>query len=147
MPRSHHVRTSWLTVGVGSNSDLKWIGGHRSFVWFQSKTIYPFRHDFSLYVPLLLSTIQNGPVHLNRSFPGIEHILVWETSTSLPIMNIFSFCFWCRSTNVIVQHYFCSSAHIAYNLLSSKTSSCSFRTYSDCSSSSLSMTCTCNVGT
>ena len=91
----------------------------------------------SWYVPFLLSTIQNGLVHWNWSLLGIEPIFVWNTNTSFPISNIFSFCFRRRSTNVFVCLCFCSNAHRAWSQLSSNTNQFSFLTHSDCSSSNL----------
>ena len=119
-----------LADGVDSDFSLKWVFWHRSpLIWFQLEAITHFgmispANVSTWYVSLLLSTIQNGPVHQNRSLPSIKPILVWKTSTGLPIANIFSFCCRCRSTNALVCLHFFSSAHIACSRFSCKRRNC-----------------------
>ena len=52
--------------------------------------------------------IQTGPVQGKRSLLGVLPMRVWNTSTTLPIANNFSFRLRCRSTKAL-QHCWSSS--------------------------------------
>ena len=100
----------------------------------------------SVNVPFSAATIQYGPVHRNRSFPGIFPIRVWNTSTALPISNSSSFLPRWRSTNAFRHNCSSSSAAMLITLVSPKARSCCKRSCWDSSSDSPSRTWICKLG-
>ena len=69
-------------------------------------------------------TIQYTPINLNRSFPGMLPIRVWNTKTALPMSNWHSLPFWCLSTNAFQRFWSHSKFQILRNCSSSSTRSC-----------------------
>ena len=125
--------------GVGSVVFMKGFGGVGPAYGFDRN---PFSFCGSISpasvpsenVPFSAATIQYGPVHRNRSFPGIFPMRVWNTNTAFPTPNFFSFLQRCRSTNAFRHNCSNSSAARLFTRVSPKARSCCKRSCSDSSS-------------
>ena len=82
-------------------------------------------------VPLKVSIIQNGSIHRNWSFLGINPSHVWNTRTDVPTSNDFLVSRRCRSTKAFLCRHPCSSCVWLVNWSSPISSICSSLFYSD----------------